>query len=360
MIWQIEAIRGIASFVVVFAHSIIYAGTLGGLTGVEVPYLFKFFGAIGVDVFFVVSGFIISHAWHSNKKCAGDFLAGRFKRVYIPFFAIAVLSIGVISIKNYFGGPPLVASRIFVTILLIPYFQDNGHSLSYVGVSWTLIYEFIFYAVFSIGISLRRGSPEIISAIFIVLALCLMRAFDQSALFVSNLIQLEFVYGILIYMAIGRTSVILDNKVAGSFGWVVVLIVSIYIYEFDWRGFENKFEGDRAFVLGIWSMGFVMAVMSLNKWYGWVKFVCMKLGRVSYSLYLVHFSLVFPVVGFIWSRWLGPIALGSGLCVELIFAVLVSACIASSILFSLASYFFLENRLSNYIGNLIFNRAVIK
>ena len=135
--------RGIAALAVVLHHAslgseVFYGGR--AFAG------FWEFGAIGVDFFFVLSGFIIywvHSADEENFKSALLYCKKRIIRIYPPFILISIVLLVV-----YSTYPSLSDSGrsigVITSIFLIPT-PPLSPALS---VSWTLMHEMLFYTVF--------------------------------------------------------------------------------------------------------------------------------------------------------------------------------------------------------------------
>lgn len=81
---SIQILRGIAAVWVVLAHATGFAEATGAVNGV-----LKFvsgYGWAGVDIFFVLSGFVIYYAVYGKKITAGQFFARRLERIVPPTF----------------------------------------------------------------------------------------------------------------------------------------------------------------------------------------------------------------------------------------------------------------------------------
>lgn len=96
-------------------------------------------GAAGVVVFFLTSGYIITHVL--QKEAAPDFLIKRIFRIY-PLYIAAIVLEAIVG--NLLSGVPLPDLSVFVQrILLIGDFYDTPYALA--GVEWTLRIEVVFY-----------------------------------------------------------------------------------------------------------------------------------------------------------------------------------------------------------------------
>jgi len=153
----LQAYRGLAALWVLLYHiNAISIARLGKPWGDE---LFRE-GLLGVDFFFVLSGFIIYHI-HARDlgqpEKAPRYLLKRFFRIYPLLFV-------VLSVKLFYalvlgaGGVPehkLNAEVIFSSFLLLPVSDTHG-GLPLIDVAWTLSHEFLFYGLFGMGILLGR------------------------------------------------------------------------------------------------------------------------------------------------------------------------------------------------------------
>jgi peptidoglycan/LPS O-acetylase OafA/YrhL len=144
----ITALRAIAALSVVVAHALSTGAEIRG-TPIE-QVLTLPFGAIGVLIFFVISGYVIGLTRHSPTR---EFAIRRMIRVYPPFWIACFVAF--VSIKA-FGGNAHFYKSDWRMLSLIPTPDINGS----LGIPyWTLIYEVAFYvaacAVFSLRVSDR-------------------------------------------------------------------------------------------------------------------------------------------------------------------------------------------------------------
>ena len=148
----VQALRAIAAWGVVICH-------LGGfeqkyLAGPQItPVAFQY-GMAGVDIYFVLSGFIITTMClgrFQRRGEAGRFLKRRFLRIYPIYWlwcaaVLAVFSVDPHLVNSSHGRPDVLRS-----ILLLP--QRN---LPLLLVSWTLVYEVFFYLLFAAALRWMR------------------------------------------------------------------------------------------------------------------------------------------------------------------------------------------------------------
>lgn len=171
MIKTLQAGRAVAAFAVAAYHlSIIMGEPRYG--GEEVFRQFTRQGNLGVDFFFVLSGFIILFAHFKdidNPGAVGKYLYRRFVRIFPVYWLYTLVFVGVLAVTG--GTVAKVPSTVsdWITSLTLIRFTDGTPPLT---VAWTLFHEVAFYATFSILIINKRlgiGVFILISAISILL-----------------------------------------------------------------------------------------------------------------------------------------------------------------------------------------------
>lgn len=147
---NVQALRGIAATLVVLSHVGEHERSLSG------PHLlapFTYIGPTGVDLFFAISGFIMTITNWRNFTRPGspaDFLVRRFMRIF-PIYWIVTAAVLAVSMKVHGTMPqPL---HLLGALLLVPQAQYPP-----LGVAWSLIYEMYFYYLFAVLLFFRRSA----------------------------------------------------------------------------------------------------------------------------------------------------------------------------------------------------------
>ncbi|WP_370692848.1 acyltransferase family protein [Methylobacterium sp.] len=158
----IQGLRAVAAGLVVIHHGQFEAAALArhaGLAFAPSPWLPW---SAGVDVFFVISGFIIVHAsapLYGRPGGRARFLAHRVARL-VPLYWLVTglylaLALAVPSLLN--GGESLAPGYVAASFLFWPALRPDGIPQPLYGLGWTLNCEMFFYALFALGLGWGRG-----------------------------------------------------------------------------------------------------------------------------------------------------------------------------------------------------------
>ena len=189
MLYNIQFLRFIAAMLVVLYHS---AGRLPANDSVFQAFFTwgESIGFAGVDIFFVISGFIMAHTSSSQSGIhdSFDFARRRLARIfsgYWPFFVLAVV------IFAYFRADHFADSNLLKSFFLWP--QSLNHIL--LEVTWTLSFELYFYLLFSVLIIFTKpGNRYVITLLTfaLLLAFNLYRHFVAQSFSPDNIYYLTF------------------------------------------------------------------------------------------------------------------------------------------------------------------------
>ena len=289
----IQVLRGIACILVALMHITLtfsetyHTSFLGDI--------FKF-GGSGVDIFFVLSGFIITY---SNKKYIGNrariiqFLKKRVIRIFpIYWVIISVFLVLQLLLSSFYRTHfQLSAANILNTYLLLP----NHNMVN--GVSWSLTNELFFYILFTLALVIPKKKYTLLLLWLYLLFLLLVPATfilcgDNSNRFAGLLIfpmNIEFLLGIIVVLFLERfpKNWCKPFLIAG----IACFIIAAIFYNNGLFLFNNGY--DRVLMFGLPSF---LIIFSLVK-YEVVNNIIInrlfiKLGDASYSIYLLHLPLV--------------------------------------------------------------------
>ena len=191
----IQYLRGIAALLVVFYHVYTQLGRLG-YSGQTPDFL-----AGGVDIFFVISGFIMWYTTFNRNVGALEFFTHRFIRIVPLYWLITTFYLAILLIRpSWMQSAKFELSHIVASYLFIPMVHPAVPIMwPLVVPGWTLNYEMFFYFLFGLALLFRSGAR---AAIILAMLICVvgLQAFhppDNSIIgFYSSSIILEFAFGV--------------------------------------------------------------------------------------------------------------------------------------------------------------------
>lgn len=290
---SIQYLRAIAAIAVVLFHA-----------AKMVRHSFEA-GAAGVDIFFVISGFIMWTIAQRKEPTPGAFLKKRAARIvplyWVLTFFVAALAFLPAAFQGY--RPPDSIADVVTSLFFVP--QKDP---PVIVAGWTLNYEVFFYLLFALSLLLAARARLVVLSIVMVSLVALgwrARFSDPTLAMITHPLLLEFLAGIWIGKA--WTS---GLKLPSAAGIIAVLLGFAAILEVPRLGIYP--EPIRALVWGVPAAAIVAGALSLEP-VGTVR-AFKFLGDASYSIYLVHVTALAQVGVLLVPLHLPP-AVGIGTCV---------------------------------------------
>ena len=268
--------RGLAAMAVLVHHAVQQSVNLGQ----RVPAAdLLMLGYLGVDFFFVLSGFIICHAVLGRKTTAMQFAKARFRRVYLPYFPIGIAIAALLLFV-----PTAHQWDWLATLTLVPIGEPA------LTVAWTLQHEITFYLIF--GLFYYAGLLPLGLAVWLV-AIAI-----GPDIIPFRAINLEFFFGVAACLAVRY------GRAPKALMLAVLPLVGLASY------FENRV----IFGLAIAFLIAPLAAIELRRTVHFPKSLIL-LGAASYSIYLVHYPVIAALgrAGMASAILLGLVALAAGL-----------------------------------------------
>ena len=316
MIWSIQVLRFVAALMVVYLHASFLAFTITGSYGI-LPAKLSELGNAGVDIFFVISGFIIAKV--APGRTAGEFMMSRIKRVVPIYFVFSVPSVLMLLGTTGFGWRNALATFGFLP-------ATDVMTLPALHVGWTLCFEMLFYGSAALVLLDRRWLFVLVAAYGVA---SLLQPFSPLFRFVGNPIILEFLFGVAVAYA-PRNRFGVWALPAG-----IVLLLAAGLTGTAPTAAPALAADDgvrRVLVYGIPALMIVYGCLQIeareSRW--------TYLGEASYSLYLSHILIIFPSFA-LWKMLNAPADL------------IVIACVAGALLLAWRTHELVEKPISRML-----------
>lgn len=278
---SLQMLRAIAAWSVVYHHymqifynfqSDSYIGSFFGLRG-----------NFGVDLFFLLSGFVMYLSASRPEATPWSFFLKRLLRVVPAYYFFTILAIVVsVLIPNEFGFTKITTSSFFYSILFIPHENPSGLGVfPFLTVGWTLNYEILFYTILSLCIFLNKRSAILLCTISVAVLPLALKYTTPTVLSVMRNHQIwQFLFGFLVAkIYLDNNYVLFKRKASGVFLFVLASIMLSGVIGY---GSLQRTIAAMAIILGFLIFDDVFDYK--NKILSFI----VRLGDYSYSTYLSH------------------------------------------------------------------------
>ncbi len=271
---SIQYLRGLAAFGVLIYHAAERAGWHFGV------------GAAGVDVFFVISGFIMWVVTCRRPPTPGQFLVKRAQRIVPLYWGVTLLVAAVaLLVPAAFPAMQVTGQALVQSLLFIPYQDPQGLIAPLIVPGWTLNYEMFFYALFAAGLlAPDRLRPWLVSGA--LAALVAIGPFGDAAnplwATYTNPILLEFGAGLWLGWLWSH-----DRLPGRSVGWALTALGLLGFVAVTLAGIDVA--PARVLFWGLPALLLVTGAVSIERNGPVPNLAPLRaLGDASYSLYLIH------------------------------------------------------------------------
>lgn len=322
---SIQALRGITALFIVLEH-----------------IRFLNCGAFGVDIFFCISGFMIMFSTHRD---GAYFLRKRLIRI-LPLYYL--MTVGTFLLLLLFPAmfEQTKANPVFLlkSLLFIPFDIGGGVLQPLMRIGWTVNCEIFFYILFFIAMKLSHKYRGGLCGLFLsgfTAAAALLPSPPAFLAFYGNPVMLEFLLGMAAYYAARGIYRLYQARRLPRIGLVVsaAAIVLCFSGLLITKPAVNILGFRRPIVWGLTAFVIVMCSFSLGLYLKKIPQPLVRLGDISFSLYLVHYYPVMLLdrVVFDFSVFTPYALLGT------------AAAIALSVLLALISWAVIEKRFSAWL-----------
>lgn len=266
----LQYLRAVAALAVVYSHSVMQVESYSN-------YLYQA-GSFGVDIFFVISGFIMIYIAKPTNTF-GQFFINRVRRVVpLYWFFTLMMAAMLLLLPQVFKASVFDATALVQSLLFIPHWSmvQPDEAWPIVAPGWSLNFEMYFYLVFALSLFFAQKYRIAFITAVITIVFLIAQYFNDGSSAVAHLFAksmvFEFVLGMLLAVAWNRGFRIPSST---SF-WLLLLAISLLFL---------KLPVPRIIEYGIPSLLIVASCLFINvreNQFG------VLLGDASYALYLSH------------------------------------------------------------------------
>jgi exopolysaccharide production protein ExoZ len=311
---SLQVLRAVAAVAVVVYHAQLICHKYASRPS-STEALLGEFGSYGVDLFFVLSGFVILYTIHNTNSSPAGFLTRRLIRI-VPLYWVLSLGMVILGVALY-PRNPMEPRTLLESLLFCAYVFHSRPPLIYVG--WSIEYEIFFYAVVTLTLAAALPVYRAVGLLFLTLYVGLHLLAPAAAAapgnfgyFLGNPLLFEFVLGLLLAkLAVGGRMRLLDGA---------IVLAAI--------GSSIAMEGvSRLVFAGVPAAVLVWSAVKTERWTSRYRVMqpLARIGDASYSIYLVQ-VMALPAVGKLVARFV------PGLPPDLLVLTAVVSVVAAGIL----------------------------
>lgn len=297
MLHSIQILRAVAAYLVVFVHMSELAPRSGATTALAQ------IGYSGVDLFFVISGFIMVHTTTIKKTSGLAFITNRIKRVAPLYYAVTlfVFALAIVA-PSAFQSTTTSFAALLKSLAFIPFEKTPGRIYPIYYLGWTLNYEMFFYIVFAICLQLHYKTRVYSCIAVIAGCVALRELFGESEIvalyWYSQPIMLDFVLGMILALNRDRIASVAKSLpafplLALAIGIAGLVIAASSVFQVPASVYDPPTKTFLFF--GIPAMFIVasgIAVEPRMALRGYLRQALEEIGNASYSIYLTHYFVV--------------------------------------------------------------------
>lgn len=291
--YLIQVLRAVAALMVVVVHCVVQLEDRFNIKGA-----LPFGWASGVDIFFVISGFVMtvsSQSLISAPHGMGVFLKRRIERIVPLYWIATTLKIVLVAVSpgiaiNAIGSSwHIISSYFFLPTL------NSAVPHPVLSAGWTLNYEMLFYLLFAIALGMGWPLLRVLVPALGVVSAAAFIAHGRGPILLNSYdpIVLEFLGGVLLAYAT------LAKKIPSAFVSVLMVVVGFTALLMNHVGDRSLL---RVFVWGLPALAVVAGAVGLEGRFGrrtpgWL----LVIGDASYAIYICH-GFVLPLAGLLVQR----------------------------------------------------------
>jgi exopolysaccharide production protein ExoZ len=278
----VQTLRFLAAASVVTFHSLGTAMKYFPGQNADIASAFRY-GDHGVDIFFVISGFIICYSTYFTTTTPTQFLWRRLQRI-VPlywFYTFAMVALAFLAPRAFADTDWINLKSVLLSMTFLSFTQEK---MPIVFVGWSLEYEMLFYFTVTILLFRARKVWDDLIVVFSLLTILKTASaifgYRPLGLFLTNPMLLEFVYGVFV------AKLFIKQPIA-PLAVLAIVAATLTVFKMD--------PTSRTIIVGLPAslLVFIAAILSKKRQQASLyERVLGVLGDASYSIYLVHIFII--------------------------------------------------------------------
>jgi peptidoglycan/LPS O-acetylase OafA/YrhL len=285
---QLDALRGIAAMMVVYAHSVEFRSTgVASTSSAIVLWRLLDWGVVGVAAFFCISGFVVPYSFGKRAQPARAFVISRFARLYPAYWCSILAAVAAAYVQRRQWIPPLTLLANATMLQRLAGQPDIW------GVYWTLFIEILFYTICLAAF--LAGCLRSIVFLFLAALICLGLAAGSAVLLPSAVVP-AMSLSLMLLACLWRKFIIERDGQAARLTAIGITVWLLFLITM-----ANQIRADGIRLTESWVLGIaIFAVLTIVR----VRppGALIYLGAISYGVYLYH-ELVSGVVNRLLPAW---------------------------------------------------------
>ncbi|MEM9229607.1 MAG: acyltransferase [Pseudomonadota bacterium] len=237
-------------------------------------------GHFGVDLFFVLSGFIMAYTTAQRRPSALEFLRKRVVRVVPLYWLMTFLVFAAVAlVPQVAQGTSATLAHLFQSLIFLPFDKNGMGHAPVLFVGWTLNYEMLFYCLFALALLIAPRHRIMVSAVLVTAIVLTCHGLEaRTQIFAlrawASPMMFEFVLGLMVWAVLPenaspRLKLVLAGLVLFGFGFAAL------------TGSMRLIEAGLPAALVLWGLLRFGSQVQLPPG-------LTLLGDASYALYLTH------------------------------------------------------------------------
>ncbi|MDM0073452.1 acyltransferase [Variovorax sp. J2P1-59] len=272
--YSIQILRAVAASTVAWLHT----------------WTLPLFGLFGVDLFFVISGFVMCMVVDRRHAGPTAFLLDRLTRIVPLYWAVTTMVLLVAwRLPSVMGTTVANLGNYVQSLLFIPHFRDDGQLFPVLMVGWSLNFEMLFYGLITLVLAFGKLHVASLMTAALVSLYAIGALFDEETVgheFLHNTLWFNFVLGMACFHVYQHPLLQRTPKPLA-----LVLVLACY---FGMVGYEN--QADRIWVAGVPSFLMLLFALQLEgpirRAGSLILRFIVHIGDSSYATYLSHMFVI--------------------------------------------------------------------